>query len=326
MRKALLIIVAVVVALSAIPITFACYNGGWGHWGWGYWFPHKPPTCCTTDCSVAFYSVQTGDNEGNCSRPQDIANTSACITDCYKKIVVTVNNAYPGYEGIVNFCVKNKGSLPATITAITFNNPNPGYLQLDLTGEVQEGVVIQPCNIICGHLLIYGIPQLPDAQNRTFTFTITINFECITGGCDTAYAYKCGYAKCFKNLGLGFSNWGWTNGPLGPGSYTFYLYAGVGSCNPTSDKKVGWLTVNYVNSRRNGATATITYHMYSGFTMTETHLYVGNEILPSKNGGYTVSPGQYPYSHTLNNASTDPYIVTGLSGNIYIIAHALVCP
>jgi hypothetical protein len=59
--------------------------------------------------------------------------------------------------------------------------------------------------------------------------------------------------------------------------------------------------------------------------MDETHLYVGNNVLPKKNGSYTVSPGQYPYSHDLNNAETDQYEVTGLSGAIYVVAHAVVC-
>ena len=316
MRKALLIIVAAVVAFSAIPVTFACYT-----WGWGYWRPYKPIAYCSTlECSVAFISVQADDNEDTFPEPKDVADTAAFIADCGKKIVVTVNNAYPGYEGIVDFCVKNKGSLPATITSIIIDNPNPGYLQLDLTGECVVGVVIQPCETKCGHLVIYGIPQLPDAQNRTLTFDITINFACIPKPCETAYAY-CGHccSQCFT--AFSFSNWGWTNGPLKPGSYTFYIYAGVGGCNPANGKKVGWLTVNY-----NGTTVTVTYHMYPGYKMTATHLYVGTDPLPKKNGQYTVSPGQYPYKHDLQNGTTDSYMINGFSGQeIYIVAHADVC-
>lgn len=314
MRKAFLMMVAVVVALSILPVTFACYS-----WGWGYWRPYKPVPCCTTDCQLSFTSVNAYDNEATFPEPKDVGDTTAYITDCgNKKIVVTINNAYPGYEGIVDFCVKNKGSLPATITAITINNPNPGYLQVDLTGECVVGAVIQPCETKCGQLVIYGIPQQDDAQNRTFTFDITINYECIPKRCETAYAYGGCYAHCFSKWG--FSQWGWTNGPLKPGSYTFYLYAGAGGCDPAKGKKVGWLAVNY-----NGSKAIVTYNMYYGYKMTETHLYVGNEPLPRKNGSYTVAPGQYPYSHTLDNASTDQYIVTGLSGKIYVVAHAEVC-
>jgi hypothetical protein len=46
--------------------------------------------------------------------------------------------------------------------------------------------------------------------------------------------------------------------------------------------------------------------------LAETHVYVGNDILPQDNkGGYTVAPGQYQ-------------MVTGLSGDIYVVAHASV--
>jgi hypothetical protein len=329
MRKALLIIMAVVVALSALPVTFACYNGGWGHWwAWGYWRPHKTITYCTPECSITFTSAQTSDNEGSSTRPQDIADTSAYITGCGKTIVVTVNNAYPGYEGILDFCVKNNGSLPATIH-ITINNPNPPeYLQLDLTGEVQEGAVIQPCNTKCGHLVIHGIPQLLEVMGRTFTFTITITPECIPSDCETAYAYGgCNYAHCFRNWYLGhrFTKWGWTNGPLGPGHYEFAIYAGAGQCYLPKGENIGTLTVDY-----DGSTATVTYNITgSGYRMTETHLYVGNAPWPEKNGGdYTVAPGDYPYSHTLDNAIIDfyPPPPINVSGPIYIIAHAVVCP
>lgn len=318
MRKAIFMIVAVVVALSILPVTFACYT-----WGWGYWRPYKPVTYCTPECSVAFISVQTDDNEDTFPEPKDVADTTAFITDCDKKIVVTINNAYPGYEGIVDFCVKNKGSLPATITSIIINNPNPGYLQVDLTGECMVGAVIQLGETKCGHLVIYGIPQQDDAQNRTFTFDITINFGCIPKPCETAYAYGGSYAHCFLNWYLGhkFAKWGWTNGPLGPGSYTFYIYAGAGQCHLSKGENIGTLTVNY-----DGSTAKVTYDIAdSGYTMTSTHLYVGSNPWPRKNGGYTVTPGQYPYSHTLDNETEDDYTITDLSGNIYVIAHAVVC-
>ena len=63
--------------------------------------------------------------------------------------------------------------------------------------------------------------------------------------------------------------------------------------------------------------------------MTETHLYVGNEILAWDNDpedpGYTVAPGQYPYIHEdLANVQTDVHTVTGLSGDIHVVAHAVV--
>jgi hypothetical protein len=319
MRKAVIIILALVVALGTLPVTFACYNGGWGNWNW-FWKPQQPVYCCPTYCNLNFFSVDASDNED----VKDVADTNACITGCGKTITITIDNAYPGYEGIIDFCVKNTGTLAATITGITIDNPNAGYLQLDLTGAVQVGTVVSPCSPKCGQLVVYGIPQLEDAENRTFTFDITIDYSCtcVPQNCETAYAYGCSYCHCYATCfsHWGFSQWGWTNGQLGPGCYTFDIYAGAAQCNISKGKKVGYLTISY-----NGSTAVVTYHMYSGYKMDETHLYVGCNPLPSKNGSDTVAPGQYPYSHDLSNASTDTYTVTGLSGKIYIIAHAVVC-
>jgi len=85
---------------------------------------------------------------------------------------------------------------------------------------------------------------------------------------------------------------------------------------------VGQVTVDY-----DGSTAVVTYQMYEGNWMTATHLYVGNNRLHRRKGGSeTVSPGQYPYKHDdLDNVTTDSYTVTGLSGDIYVVAHAVVC-
>jgi hypothetical protein len=318
MRKIVIIILAVVVALSALPITFAC-GGGW-NWNW-WWQPQKPVYCCPEQCNLTFISVSTGDNEDI----KDVGETTASITCCGKKITITIDNAYPGYEGIVDFCVRNTGNMAATITGITIDNHNPGYLQVDLTGEVQIGTVICPCTTKCGQLVIGGLPQ-ENTENRTFTFDITIDYicTCVPGNCETAYAYGGCYAHCFLTnyLGYSFTKWGWTNGPLPPrgSAYVFDIYAGAAQCDLSKGKKVGWLTINY-----NGSEAFITYNMFFGYKMDETHLYVGSKPWPKKNGEYTVTPGQFPYSHDLNNASTDSYRVTGLSGNIYVIAHAVVC-
>ncbi len=139
------------------------------------------------------------------------------------------------------------------------------------------------------------------------------------GTCETGYAYGGGYALCFSEYD--FSNWGWSNGPLSAGEYEFEIYAGVGGCEPADGTLVGTLTVDY-----DGATADVTYEMNAGYTMTATHLYVGSEPLPrKKNGTYTTAPGQYPYGHNLVDAITDRYDVTGLSGDIFVVAHADVC-
>ncbi len=152
-------------------------------------------------------------------------------------------------------------------------------------------------NNMCSlHVRIYETPPPPEAE--------------------TAYAYGGDYATCFKHWG--FKNWGWSNGPLGPDYYEFDIYAGAAKCNINKGTLVGTLTINY-----DGSTAIITYMMNPGYMMQRTHLYVNGDPLPTMGGEYTTSPGQYPYIHDpVVDPASDTFTVTGLSGNIYVVAHA----
>lgn len=133
--------------------------------------------------------------------------------------------------------------------------------------------------------------------------------------CETAYAYSEDYATCFLDIpGVKSNNWGWSNGPLDEGTYSWPIYAGAGQCDITKGTWVGTLDVTY-----SGGTAIVTYNIESGFTLDETHLYVGNDILAKKNGKYTTAPGQYPYS------GESSFTIDGLSGEIYVVAHSVVC-
>ncbi|ADE15573.1 hypothetical protein Nhal_2488 [Nitrosococcus halophilus Nc 4] len=133
-------------------------------------------------------------------------------------------------------------------------------------------------------------------------------------------------ATCFLEYDLNqdgqndFNRWGWSNGPLAPGSYTFDLYAAAGQCDLTKGTLIGTLTVEY-----DGLAATVTYHVNPPYTLVETHLYIGSDYLPKNNGEYTVAPGQYPNIHSeLANVYEDIYMVTNLSGDIYVVAHGTV--
>lgn len=138
--------------------------------------------------------------------------------------------------------------------------------------------------------------------------------------CETAFAFGGDYANPFSDWG--FHRWGWTNGPIGPGTYSWLLYAGAGRNDLEKGTVVGTLEVDY-----DGSMATVAYQMFDGFTLEETHLFVGNDVLPKKNNGqYTLAPGQYPYKHDgLNGASSDYYEVYDLSGELYIIGHSVAC-
>jgi hypothetical protein len=138
--------------------------------------------------------------------------------------------------------------------------------------------------------------------------------------CETAFAYGVGDASCFIGMSSGrntISRWGWTNGPLAEGSYWFDIYAAAGQCDLSKGTNVGTLTVHY-----QGGTAQVCYNEFQGVTLSETHLYVGNDPLPLDKKGYpTVAPGQYPYSGSPDGC----YQISGLSGEIYVVAHAEAC-
>jgi len=173
--------------------------------------------------------------------------------------------------------------------------------------------------------------------------TITLTCDCgtteppVAGQCETAFAYSGGtnaidgdITNSFLDIdedgdGAGdFNRWGWSNGAVSAGTYTWDIYAGAGQSDITKGTLVGALTVDY-----DGSTATVWFDMTDGspYYMDENHLYVGNEILARDvNGDYTVAPGQYPTIHDeLNGATSDSYIIEGLSGAIYVVAHATVC-
>lgn len=156
-------------------------------------------------------------------------------------------------------------------------------------------------------------------------------------GCETAFAFGGGTNEIdddtthsFLDIdedgnGKGdFRRWGWSIGQLGPGSYEFDIYAGAGQSDIAKGTLVGMLFVDY-----DGSTATVTYYIDPGYGLKETHLYVGNEILPrnvkGKKGNYTVSPGQYPLIHEKPEGAAEDTFEIPVSGDIYIVAHAVVC-
>jgi len=145
-------------------------------------------------------------------------------------------------------------------------------------------------------------------------------------GCETAFAYGLDPAipTCF--LEMGYNRWGWSVA-LNPEVSTYFelpIYAGAGQCDLEKGTLVGTLIVEL-----SGSTATVTYQMDSGYTMSETHLYIGSRMLPVRKDGVccTISPGQYPDIHEgLEGAQTDVYVIEDIpSGELNVVAHAVVC-
>ncbi|RDY61961.1 hypothetical protein [Flagellimonas nanhaiensis] len=137
---------------------------------------------------------------------------------------------------------------------------------------------------------------------------IPYTLECpSSGGCETAYARGNDGNNCFMDNG--FSKWGWSIGPLSEGTDESYeIYAAAGQCDINKGELVGTVEVEYADG-----SVTVTYNIDSSYTVSETHTYAGNDMFPlGKNGKPTVAPGQFT-------------IEEGLSGDIYVIAHAVVC-
>ena len=125
--------------------------------------------------------------------------------------------------------------------------------------------------------------------------------------CETAFARDAEGENCF--LDNGFSRWGWSLNIPGPGVYEGYeIYAAAGQCDISKGELVGTVDVSYSVD----GIVSVTYNIDPAYTVEETHTYAGNAMFPTKNGADTVAPGQYS-------------IAEGLEGEIYVIAHAVVC-
>jgi hypothetical protein len=175
-------------------------------------------------------------------------------------------------------------------------------------------------------------------QNNVFLDNVSI--ACgdvdppVDGGCETAFAYGGPNAISFYDLvAQGMveldnpKRWGWSNGPLSEGSYSFAIYAGAGQNDLSKGTLVGQLDVEYtLHPFTNAGTAYVTYVMDTGYTMNEIHLNVGSDILATKDGDYTLAPGQYDITADgLGGVVTYSAQISNLSGPIYVVAHAVVC-
>jgi hypothetical protein len=215
---------------------------------------------------------------------------------------------------------------------VNWNSTVPINVAVIVKGGNNAAIYFSGCDICTTSGTLLSAPINPKTKkpyglsNITFCYNVCEEETCS----ETAFAKATeeNLSHCFSEYSALVTNdnrWGWTNGPLNEGSYTFEIWAGAGQCDTDKGTKVGSLEVNY-----SAGQATVTFSMDSNYTMGETHLYVGNEVLPKdQKGKYTLAPGKYPVHHSLSQATTDTYTVTGLSGEIYVIAHAVVfvgCP
>ena len=254
---------------------------------------------------------------------KDVARTTAWIHGVDNQyITVEVENAYPYYYPTVFFTLECPESRQGWIRdfviepVVDNSEENPLDYITVTTSLLEINQYIPPGGEVMGALHILVTQDAK--QNATYKFRLSIYSEGDSRKSGTAYAYGGDDANCFFDYG--FKNWGWTNGELGPGYYVFPMYVGASDCLPSEEKLVGTVTIDY-----DGSTATVVYNITdTDYTMYVTHLWIGDEPFPrGKNGKYTASPGKYGNIHTTPDSGTsDSYEITGLSGNIYVIAHA----
>jgi hypothetical protein len=151
---------------------------------------------------------------------------------------------------------------------------------------------------------------------------------------ESAFAFNGQQSGCFINFNEFVDNekrWGWTNGPYATGAYELPIYAGAGQCDIGKGILVGTLSVVYT-----GSTATITYTLKGNnpstglaYSLKEVQLYIDNEPFPrigsgSESGAFTIAPGKYPHKAESLSGNTHSFTIKDLSGELYIIAHAVV--
>jgi hypothetical protein len=154
-----------------------------------------------------------------------------------------------------------------------------------LASEVQqEGYTTDLWTGDCG---VQGDVSLAYGDDKTCTITNTYMPPPVT---ETAYAMRDPNGICF--LDEGFSQWGWTNGPIskGPGTYEWLMFAGASTCDPTTGGTyVGYVEITYAEN----GTLTWEFFLEDGFILESEHVYAGKTMFPQKDGKDTVAPGQY---------------------------------
>ena len=139
--------------------------------------------------------------------------------------------------------------------------------------------------------------------------------------CETSFAKLNGSANCFDLYG--FDQWGWSNGPLPQGVYTFELYASALACDIGVGELVGAVSVEYAADE-----VLVIVNTYPNTFLLRTDLYIGCEPATVNNGIQTVDPGVYPYRHVLNYKMNDTFLIDVNQLNcegIFVSLHAGTC-
>jgi len=242
----------------------------------------------------------------------------------------------------VHFAIgKNKSSIPVN----KGGNPIIGnfpYKASGLNGQTSYVFTIPHSNIdagsLCDILLYYAGHAVVKKQNSDGSFQTetawsdgirftqkgswasynTFTYQCLqnnppdlVSSTETAFAY--GNLTLIGNV-PNANRWGWIITVDNIGSFSTPIYAAAGQNDISKGVYVGDLLYSY-----DGSVLNVSYQLFSGFWLEETHLYASS-VFP------TVSaPGLYGNSNELQNfEQSDSYSISVSGSEVYIIAHAVV--
>jgi len=205
-------------------------------------------------------------------------------------------------------------------------DPLPLTLNATWTDNCDAGGTITATGVLfseteCKTTFAYPFSVTDECGNMaTKTVYVTRETE-VYDNCETAFGFIGGKnTRCF--LEDGFNRWGWTT-KISPSTVpvTMILYAGAGQCDITKGTAVGTVIITY-----NEGNVKVEYVMKAGYSLSEVHVYVGCDPYPNIKGVKTVAPGQYTFNEgSLDNLNGMTVNFTDVSGDIYIIAHAVTC-
>jgi hypothetical protein len=175
--------------------------------------------------------------------------------------------------------------------------------------------------------------RISDAESGATYFTVSLAHDAeqplqLTT-CEPAFA-KADASTCFIGADFdqdgsadGFARWGWSNGPLAPGTGVAWpVYAGTNRCDVDQGKRIGSLSVSY----RLDGNAQVVFDRVGDFVLDEEHLHVGNEPLPrGSDGRFSVAPDRYPIGRDLDDATHTEHRVGGLRGDVHVAYHVVAC-
>lgn len=261
-------------------------------------------------------------------------DVSGLAPGTYTLTITDSNGCIKTVQGTVNEGNCPEFTLKGTLFPALCNN-NEGKIDLTVTGGTAPYTYLWSNGATTEDLLglstgVYSV-VVTDAYKCTGTYKTSVGFdlsECNEPVGIVAFARKTyePMVHCFIGdpllAGYGFTQWGWTNGalPEAEGFISRYeLFINAGSCDVDNAIKVGDMTMQHF-----GGVTKASITLLPGYTMSESKLYVGNDILPKVGGDYTVDPASYPYSHSLASATADSYTINGITDEIFIIGYVVI--